>query len=96
MKLACSLLLALFATGAAAQATIPITGSVIGTGQRAHLVSVDFGGTAQSVQLDLAIQATSGTSGLNAAIFDLEELAANGAGCIRVHLCESAVRTFSW
>ena len=62
----------------AAQATLPITGSVQDDAENMHLVEVDFGAVAQSITLTLQIAATTGISGLDVGLFDLDELALAG------------------
>ena len=67
-----------FAGALSAQATININDSVSDMNERLFKFDVDFGPTAQSVTVTLTIQATSGTSGLDVNLVDLDELAANG------------------
>jgi hypothetical protein len=80
MKLAFTLLLALASGGLSAQASAPISGWVTGFDQLALLVSVDFGPTPQSVQLEVNAQQTQTSTGtLLTTLFDLTELADNGS-----------------
>ena len=83
MRFICFMLVVLCGSSLAAQASIPLSGTVSGTDQRAQIVSVDFGAAPQSLQLDVSIAATSGTSGLGCGLFDLEAVAATGtAGAV--------------
>ncbi|MCG3184378.1 MAG: hypothetical protein ICCCNLDF_02498 [Planctomycetes bacterium] len=61
-----------------AQASINLSGTVPDDRSFMYLVEVDFGSTPQSVTLDVSIGATSGTSGIDISLIDLDELAANG------------------
>lgn len=82
MKLHTLALLAFAALAAGAlnaQATENLNGTVPDDADHVYLIEVDFGGAASSITLTLNISATSGTSGLDVALVDLDELAQNGS-----------------
>lgn len=69
----------LFAGALSAQATISIGGTVNDNEQDLYLYDVDFGTPGQSITLTLTIAATGGSSGLDATLVDMDELAQNGS-----------------
>jgi hypothetical protein len=63
----------------AAQASVNVSGSATTTTDRFVLLNVDFGSTAQTLQLEVGIAATTGTAGLRIVLRDLDAYAANTA-----------------
>lgn len=68
------------AGGLAAQATLNITGTAQTGNENLHLVNIDFGGSATTTNVTLAISGNSATEGLQVFMGDLDQMAATGAG----------------
>jgi hypothetical protein len=70
--------IAALACGLSAQA-YNFSGTVADDQARFILLDVDFGGTAQSIDITVTAQATGGASGLDVDLIDMDELALNGS-----------------
>lgn len=73
----------LFSGTLAAQAILNLSGDVVSRYETWQAIEVDHGQTAQSLTLDLSINATNG-SGIAVSLIDLDELATNGSSTATV------------
>ncbi|MCB9935660.1 MAG: hypothetical protein H6840_08190 [Planctomycetes bacterium] len=68
----------LFAHTLSAQAVLNLDDVLFKDTELEQMFTVDFGSTAQGIQLDLSVSAKSGGYGIAVSLIDLDELAANG------------------